>query len=270
MKSDIWVSFFEICDEVYQGKHMSSCATTDEKKFFHERIEKERKWLYFFCPLWKLFMIINVHAKKILCFGDSLTWGNHFDGHRFPLEQRWTFMLQEHLWEEFDIIEEWLRARTTNMEDPARPGRNGFSYFPPCFESLGGVDCLILFLGTNDVKKKFHLSWVDILKNIELYLDFVSQYDKDNSRDPTKVILVTPPQINKEYLAADSSFDQASENSLAQLALLEEELSSRNGYTCVNLYGQIIWNKRDGVHLEFEDNQVISNLLFQAIHTIFI
>lgn len=262
------MSLFEIWDKIYQREYVSSCTTTDEKEFFHERIEKERKWLYFFCLLWKLFMIINAQAKKILCFGDSLTWGNHFEGHRFPVDQRWTFMLQKLLWDEFDVIEEGLRARTTNIEDRARPGRNGFDYFRPCFESLGKVEFLILFLGTNDAKNRFHLTGGDIMKNIELYLDFVSSYNNDNSQKPTRIILVSPPKINIEFLGPESSFDQKSNHTLEQLSLLEEDFSSKEGHISINLYKKIIWNKHDGVHLEVEDNQVISELLFEAIHKI--
>ena len=53
--------------------------------------------------------------RRILCFGDSNTWGyNAEDESRFEKGVRWTSLLQEALGEEYDIIEEVLRGRTAS------------------------------------------------------------------------------------------------------------------------------------------------------------
>ncbi|MBR3736130.1 MAG: acylhydrolase, partial [Lachnospiraceae bacterium] len=58
--------------------------------------------------------------KRILCFGDSLTWGYDPDHRvRFNEEIRWTQVLQKHLGEGYTVIEEGQNGRTIATEDPA-------------------------------------------------------------------------------------------------------------------------------------------------------
>ena len=70
-------------------------------------------------------MILNKNAVKVLCFGDSLTWGHFHSGIRFELKDRWTYKLQEIMGSNFDILEEGLRSRTTNIDDVNTQDRNG-------------------------------------------------------------------------------------------------------------------------------------------------
>ena len=45
--------------------------------------------------------------KRIMCFGDSNTWGaNPSDGSRYPEDVRWTGVLQQTLGEGYQVIEE--------------------------------------------------------------------------------------------------------------------------------------------------------------------
>ena len=75
--------------------------------------------------------------KRILCFGDSNTWG--FDPGtrtRFPADVRWTGVLAQTLGSDYVVIEEGLNGRTTRWDDPMETGRNGMTYLRPCVESL--------------------------------------------------------------------------------------------------------------------------------------
>jgi tetratricopeptide (TPR) repeat protein len=47
---------------------------------------------------------------------------------RYPLEQRWTGVLAAEIGKGFDIIEEGLSGRTTDVDDPADPRLNGSSF----------------------------------------------------------------------------------------------------------------------------------------------
>lgn len=91
--------------------------------------------------------------KNILCFGDSLTWGfKPEDFTRYPIEQRWTGILQKELGSKFHIIEEGLNGRNTIFEDPYLPGRNSENVLPIILESHAPLDLVIILLGTNDIK----------------------------------------------------------------------------------------------------------------------
>ena len=58
--------------------------------------------------------------KRILCFGDSNTWGAIAcgDGARYPEGVRWTSVLSQQLGEEYVIIEEGQNGRTSVWDDP--------------------------------------------------------------------------------------------------------------------------------------------------------
>ena len=103
-----------------------------------------------------------MNKKRILCFGDSNTWGyipntNYL---RFSEEERFPKVLQKILGSNFEIIEEGLNSRTLVSEDtrPNKQGRNGSSYLIPCLDSHDPLDLVILMLGTNELKEVFQNS----------------------------------------------------------------------------------------------------------------
>lgn len=54
-------------------------------------------------------MKTNTTAKRILCYGDSNTWGrvpSHMGMERYPIDTRWPGILQGLLGEDYEIIEE--------------------------------------------------------------------------------------------------------------------------------------------------------------------
>src|SRR4029453_12146227 len=105
--------------------------------------------------------------KRILCFGDSLTWGwmpikEVVPTTRYPFEQRWTGVAAAQLGANFEIIEEGLSGRTTDLDDPTDPRLNGSTYLPSALATHLPLDLVILLLGTNDTKTYFNRSAYDI------------------------------------------------------------------------------------------------------------
>ena len=101
--------------------------------------------------------------KHIVCFGDSNTHGycadpadteTHSD--RFSESERWTCLLQKALGEDYYVIEEGLSGRTTVFDDPLHEKMSGLDSIYSCLMSHEPVDLLILMLGTNDCKERFH------------------------------------------------------------------------------------------------------------------
>jgi lysophospholipase L1-like esterase len=101
--------------------------------------------------------------KSILCYGDSITWGyNPSEGTRFPFGGRWPGILQTELGESYRVIEESVPGRTTNLDSPYLPDRNGKKSLTLALESHMPIDLFILMLGTNDLWKALGLSASDI------------------------------------------------------------------------------------------------------------
>ncbi len=97
--------------------------------------------------------------RTVLCYGDSNTWG--FDParqRRFPRELRWPGRLQAALGADWHVVEEGLNGRTTTLDSPLAPGKNGLSYLAPCRDSHAPLDCVVIYLGTNDLAKRYAMT----------------------------------------------------------------------------------------------------------------
>lgn len=80
---------------------------------------------------------------RILCFGDSNTFGYKPDGSgRFGEEIRWTGRIQKKLGDNYKIIEEGLCGRMTIFEDDLRRGRRGSELVGTLVESHNPIDVL--------------------------------------------------------------------------------------------------------------------------------
>src|SRR5215510_7647193 len=95
----------------------------------------------------------NSEMKRILCYGDSNTWGyNPVTQDRFDTHERWTGSLQQALGSNCVVIEEGLNGRTTVWDDPIEGYKNGAAYLIPCLTTHRPLDLVIIMLGTNDLK----------------------------------------------------------------------------------------------------------------------
>ena len=94
--------------------------------------------------------------KRILCFGDSNTWGYiAVKGERYDEDTRWTGRLSKMLGDGCTVIEEGLNGRTTVWEDFVENHMSGLEYLWPCMETHKPFDLIVIMLGTNDTKCYF-------------------------------------------------------------------------------------------------------------------
>lgn len=69
--------------------------------------------------------------KRILCYGDSNTWGFiPGSGVRYPETIRWTRVMAGELGNGYEIIEAGLSGRTTVFDDSFNPMLNGLTFLP--------------------------------------------------------------------------------------------------------------------------------------------
>ena len=136
--------------------------------------------------------------RRILCFGDSNTWGyDPATQERFDEATRWTGVLQAALGREYAVIEEGLNGRTTVWNDPIEGHKNGHDYLVPCLESHRPLDLVVLMLGTNDLKRRFSLSAYDIAQGVAVLLRAVSYSAAGRDGQPPRVLLLAPPPTAK-------------------------------------------------------------------------
>lgn len=114
--------------------------------------------------------------KTILCYGDSNTWGySALTAERYPADVRWPGVLRTRLGAGFHVIEEGLNGRTTVWDDPIEEHKNGKSYLYPCLETHKPIDLVLIFLGTNDLKRRFSVGPFDIAESVGLLCDIVGR-----------------------------------------------------------------------------------------------
>ena len=132
--------------------------------------------------------------KRILCFGDSNTYGYDVNTNgRFEDELRWPGALATALGNSFTVIEEGLPGRTAVFDDPLGEGLSGIQYITPCLNTHNPIDLLVIMLGTNDTKQRFNAT----AKNIADGLSRLTVKAQQTAcwRKKPKILLVAPPPI---------------------------------------------------------------------------
>lgn len=144
-----------------------------------------------------------MQKKRILCYGDSNTWG-YVPGTagRYPDDIRWTGVLSRLLGEGCTVLEDGINGRTTVYDQNWAVGRNGRRGLDYSLQAQKPLDLVIVMLGTND------LSMVDFRK-VELGIHEIARVIKNADqiinvsspiyRNGPKVLLIAPPPLNANY-----------------------------------------------------------------------
>lgn len=138
-----------------------------------------------------------MEKKRILCFGDSNTWGyNPETGGRYSSAVRYPRLLAALLNDEYEIIEEGQNGRTITMDDFAEGGhKNGLAYLIPCLETHLPLDFIIIMLGTNDLKNRFQFDGMSIAGEMQLLLQEMTGFLQYKCATLPHILLVSPPLI---------------------------------------------------------------------------
>jgi len=219
-------------------------------------------------------MNTNTSLIRILAFGDSNTWGQvpgSDNALRYPSNIRWTGVLQSLLGENYEVIEEGLNGRTTNINSPDKSGKNGKEYLLPCLESQMPIDIIILALGTNDLKIKYNRTPEEIVKGSEECLEICELESKDDNNNPSKIVMVSPEIIEEmkreRFGKTEVDFEGAKDKSI-KLAPLLKELAIKHNAIFIDTTKELLVSKIDGIHLEHDEHRKLAELIFKVIKQI--
>lgn len=216
-------------------------------------------------------MNTNPKAIKVLCYGDSNTWGQKTDKTgRYPVNVRWTGKLQELLGDKYYVVEEGLGSRTTDL-DYTKPGRNGKTYLQPCLESHSPLDVVILMLGTNDLKKQYARSATDVATALKGLVDDIRQYSKDKNGDTPKIVLVSPILINNEapnyYHFYSEHYDENSAKKSHELAKEIQKIADQEKCAFVDA-SKVSAPGDDGLHFDEQSHPALGELLAKTVRAL--
>lgn len=180
---------------------------------------------------------------KILCFGDSNTYGYiPQTGGRYGKNTRWTGILSNY----FEVIE----AGANN--------RNAFSDSPKLLTEYmkANPDVVILAIGINDTQKFFN---TDIKDAIEKLIDIAL---------PTPVILVAPSILGENILKHpifSTMFDETSIEKSKKLPEIYLQIAKNKGCKFLNLNTIVQPSTIDGLHYGPEQHKIIAEKIYELL-----
>ena len=185
---------------------------------------------------------------KILCYGDSNTWGfSPIDGSRFSEDIRWPAVMGRCLGEPHTVIEDGLNGRTLCTFATEGDPLNGAEHLPSVIHAYKRPELVILYLGINDLFVDPQISVPVMAGRLERVIEQISQ------AAPSTSLLVMSPfpvYIDEEY---HGMYHRQIENSLLLTPAMQEIADKlRCGFLDTS---QIITaSRRDGVHIEAEEH----------------
>lgn len=199
--------------------------------------------------------------KKVLCFGDSNTFGfNPKTGERYQKNERWSGILSDKAKNEFKIIEAGCNNRTCIAQNPQGSEYIGCEILPKYLKS--DVDVVILALGINDVQFLFDVSIEEIKIGMEKLINI-----SKNINPNIEIIIVSPSVISKDVLSGyfACQFNEISIQKSKHISKNYFDLSKKYDCKFLDLNEIAKVSKCDGLHYEIEEHKTIAEKIYQIL-----
>lgn len=191
---------------------------------------------------------------RILCFGDSLTWGyDPGSTGRFPVDQVWPAVmgrgLAEHGIAGVTVIDEGLPGRTTVFDSPYAEGRNGATFLGPLLETHAPVDLVIIMLGTNDLQEPLNLSARHAASGLWTLIDIAHRSACGPDGGPPRILAACPPHLLQPS-GFMGVFYERREAESRELSTHYQRIAQRAGVAYFDAATVVDPGAEDGVHLD--------------------
>lgn len=201
--------------------------------------------------------------KKILCFGDSNTFGFiPENGKRYKKNIRWTGILQNLLNDSYQIMEAGCNNRTAFVDNPSGLEQTGYKVLPKYLEKEF-YDVILFAIGINDLQLFFNPSLNDFETGMQKLINIAKSLSTDS-----KLVLVCPPKLDLDGINNGMfrfQFDEKSVEKSSCLPKIYEKLSNKNNCNFVNLNDIVKVSPIDGLHFSPESHEKIANFLYKYI-----
>ncbi len=205
-------------------------------------------------------------AKRILCFGDSNTYGYDYRTHdRYDAHTRWTGILADKLGDGYCVLECGKNNRTTVYNYGGDPAYNGSEILPTILKENYPVDYIVVMLGSNDCKTEFSATPEIVGMGLEIIVDLIKLFD-----NRTSVILVSPPLITGTILQDGNfsgSFGRSSISVSAALPAVIEKIAAVKDCRYLSCEGLVTTENADGLHLAPEGHRQLAEALEKLIRS---
>ena len=199
--------------------------------------------------------------KKILCFGDSNTYGfNPKDCSRYDENIRWTGILQKLSKGRYEIIEAGCNNRNCFAKNPMAEEMNGNVMLPQYLELK--PDIVVLALGINDLQKSYNPSEVEIENGIKYLIDMTKE-----TLPKSKIIVMAPAKLSDNVLSGMFAFqfDKTSIEKSHKIQEIYKKVAKETSVNFFNLDEIVVTSKEDGLHFTEEAHSTIAHKLHDFI-----
>lgn len=208
--------------------------------------------------------------KRILCFGDSNTWGYMPLSalERYPDEARWAGVLQSKLGSEYRVIEEGQNGRTTVFDDPFETiCKNGSKHLPVLLESHKPLDLVVIMLGTNDLKTHFRQNAHTIAAGAGVLVNRVLESEAGPALSAPKVLLIAPAEVADAQCPFGHKFDGTHEISKS-FAHAYEEVAQTLEIPFLNAAEHVSVPTTDCIHFDAAGHAALGAAVTRAVKKI--
>ncbi len=213
--------------------------------------------------------------KRVLCYGDSLTWGwipvaDGMPTERYQRHSRWTGVLAEQLGDDYTIVEDGLSARTTSADDPTDARLNGATYLPSCLAAHFPLDLVIIMLGTNDTKAYFRRTPLEIGLGMGVLVTQVltSAGGVGTSYPAPQVLVVAPPPLGTMPHPWFQLLFEGGHTKSRQLAEVYSAMASFVKVPFFDAGSVIATDGVDGLHFTEDNNRDLGVALSEQVRAV--
>ena len=192
--------------------------------------------------------------RRILCFGDSNTYGYSPDGQRYEEDSIWPGVMGKLLGDRFEVIADGKNGRTIAFEDPYMEGCNGMRDIEASLEANAPLDLVILMLGTNDLKMYFNSNPAEIADNLKLMCDLIQK------KTDAKILIASPMLLGDEIEFSPTlslEFGRAQIDYSFDFAPRFEKVAKEVGAGFIDLAVVAVSSGADCLHLMPEEHQQV-------------
>lgn len=214
---------------------------------------------------------MDKQVRRVMCFGDSLTWGwvpveGGAPSERYAADVRWTGVLAARLGDSFEVVEEGLSGRTV-AGDYTDPRLAAADYLPAALASHLPLDLVIMMLGTNDTKAYLHREPYDIGAAMSILVGQVlgSAGGVGTNYPAPRLLLVAPPPLTAMPSAWFDAIWVGGQKKSQALAALYAALADFTGIDFFDAGSVITTDGVDGIHFSEQNNRDLGSALADRV-----
>lgn len=199
--------------------------------------------------------------KKILCFGDSNTFGyNPNNGSRYNENSRWTGILKNLCKNNYEIIEAGCNNRTAFSNNPNGIQFTGYKVLPEYLKKF--YDIIILAIGINDLQKFYNPT----LEEFETGIENIIKKIRENNPN-CDIIILSPSYITENILNSNFRFmfNQTSIEKSKQITSIYKKIANKYNCKFLDLNKIVTTSKIDGLHYEVEEHKKIAQSIITLL-----